>query len=791
MVSARSVFFLCLILISCITFGQSGRVVGRISDQGNNPVAGVLIFINYNYLDYTDSQGNYRIENIPFGKYLVKVSNPGYKSITDTIIIGSGISSRNFRISSSPLELDEIVVTTDRMGNYLRNSAYSEIIVGSNQLQEKPFYSLPDALKKESGISLIRDGIWGTEVNIRGLSRENIVTLIDGIRIVTSTDIAARFSLIDMNDVERIEVIKGASSSVYGSGATGGIVNVITKTPSFSEKYYFDGSVSAGFNSVNKSSVTSGLFYSGSRFWSAKISAAYRNAGNINTPAGRLQNSQFEDYSLSGAINLKTFEDQKLRLDYQQFKATDVGIPGSSVFPGNATVRYPDEKREMISAGYEILNISNLLYKLSAKYAYQYIERNVENIPNIVQNIPADGSNPAKRISILKITPGAEHISNNFDIQGNMMLAENNHMIFGIDYWDRSYSGHREKYQMTEILDASGNVAAVSNKITGEDPLPVSSSENVGIYLQDEARFFNDKLTLSIGARTDKIFINGKQTFNPVYEIVDGVRNETPAGQKVIWNDIKTDDASYSSNIGGRYSLLSCLDITLSLGLSYRSPSLEERFQYIDQGSYIKLGNPDLKSEKGKSADLGIRLYIPDLKIIVSIFYNYFTDLVTEEAGIFEGGQAFIKTNVGKARLYGFDSELEYNFYDNFIFYSVVSYVKGDDLKLNKHLPAVPPLKGQLGFKMKFADKLEADLSSDIYARQNYTASGEMETPGYAVLNLSAGSAPVKLSNLSFQIYCGAENIFNKSYRNHLSTIRGSLVLEPGRNYYVKLVIKW
>ena len=106
------------------------------------------------------------------------------------------------------------------------------MIVDKEEIQKRPAVSLPDILQNEPGISLIRDGIWGTEISIRGLNRENIITLIDGNRITTSTDVAARLSMIDLNDIERVEVIKGASSSIYGSGATGGIANINHKDTS-------------------------------------------------------------------------------------------------------------------------------------------------------------------------------------------------------------------------------------------------------------------------------------------------------------------------------------------------------------------------------------------------------------------------------------------------------------------------------------------------------------------------------------------------------------------------------
>ena len=783
-------FISFILLVTAIsTPAQSTSLSGRVTDSKNgNAVQGAVVFISYNYLTYTNNNGYYILSIIPKGKYEVKVSRLGYKPLVTEIKVDSSNIYKNFILEPSPIELDEIIVNTGRIENYLKNSPYSELLVGKKEIEKKPFQSLSDALKEEPGISILRDGTWGTEISIRGLNRENVVALIDGNRIATSTDIAARFSLINLNDIERIEIIKGASSSIYGSGATGGIVNVITKQLHMYDNFSVNGYLTSGFNSVNNLSSWSGSLYSGDTFWSAKFSGSYRKAQNTKTPAGELKNSQFEDYSLSGALNVIPIRNNLLKLNYQLFKANNVGIPGGSVFPGNAEVRYPDEKRELLSAGYEIQNITKTFYKLSANYSYQFIKRNVENIPHIVQNIPASGTTLPRRVSVLKITPGADHKSNNLGLQGYFMLNDKNNFTAGLDYWDRSYNGHREKYQLIEVLNLQGNTVSSINKIIEEKPLPNSTYKSIGVFIQDDARLITNKLTATLGARVDRITVKGETTLNPVYEITDGKINYAPANQKVIWNNIEANDISYSGNIGLKYSATSNLDFTLSLGSSFRSPSLEERFQYIDQGSFVRVGDPNLKPEKGNSADLGIRYYSSRLKIVSSIFFNYFRDLVTELPGIFEGRNAYIKTNIGRARMYGFDFHTDYNFYSSFIFYTSVSYVKGDDITSNGDLPEIPPLNGSLGFKFNLFENLSADLSMISFAAQNKVATGEIKTPGYTYFNVNINASHLKLSAVNFNVSVGIENIFNRAYRNHLSTTRGFLTYEPGRNFYIKLI---
>lgn len=144
---------------------------GKIIDsKSGNAIHGAAVSIAHNYLVYTNIEGYYTIKEIPEGSYSVKVSRLGYKSFSATLNINSVSSIKDFSLEPSPIELDEVIVSTGRTDNYLRNSPYSEILVAKEQFESKPLQSMSDVLKSEPGISLLRDGIWGTEISIRGLN---------------------------------------------------------------------------------------------------------------------------------------------------------------------------------------------------------------------------------------------------------------------------------------------------------------------------------------------------------------------------------------------------------------------------------------------------------------------------------------------------------------------------------------------------------------------------------------------------------------------------------------------
>jgi outer membrane receptor protein involved in Fe transport len=150
-----------------------------------------------------------------------------------------------------------------------------------------------------------------------------------------------------------------------------------------------------------------------------------------------------------------------------------------------------------------------------------------------------------------------------------------------------------------------------------------------------------------------------------------------------------------------------------------------------------------------------------------------------------------IKTNAGRSRLYGFDLNLEYNFYKEIVLYAISSYVRGQDIENNVDLPQIPPLNGRIGFRSPITKYLNADVTAVYFTRQDKIAAGEIETPGYVYFNAGVNSFPLKIGQLKIRFYGGIENLLNKSYRDHLATNRGYITSEPGRNYYLKANVMW
>jgi hypothetical protein len=292
----------------------------------------------------------------------------------------------------------------------------------------------------------------------------------------------------------------------------GGVVNIITKNNFYSPKLTFGGNIITDYNSVNNSTAGNILFHAGADKWYLKLNGTTRKAGNIKTPSGELNNSGFKDNYISGTLGVRPFAKNEFKLNYQYYLAKDAGLPGAyPLFPNNALVTYPTEKRTLLSGEYKFTQISRLLTEVSAKVYYQYIFRDVVNIPYIVQKVTANGV-LKKKVSVLSIKPQADHDTKGVTLQTSWLLGKYNFVIAGFDGWQRDLDSRREKEQKIEDYDSTGTIVIkTTNQIIGERPIPVSSFRSLGFFAQDEIRLFKDKFKINLGGRVDQVKVTNER----------------------------------------------------------------------------------------------------------------------------------------------------------------------------------------------------------------------------------------------------------------------------------------
>lgn len=747
------VFFTLVYSVSAQDLHFSGAVV----DQNGKPLRGANILdVESRQGTVAGNDGRFHLTLSAGKRALLRATHLGYAPEMREIPAG-GVAPADLVIvlRELPVDLGAVMVTATRTEDLLRELPLPVSIVDAALLQRSAPVSVPDALEAEPGMTLVRDGVWGTDVSIRGLSRSNVVTLVDGARIETATNHAAGLSMIDVNDIERIEVIRGAASTLYGTGATGGVVNIITGDGQFTDGLHLHGTLGSSYSSVNEGSTATAGIEAADNRWFLRLRGTMRAARDAQTPDGMLRDSRFHDRSVAASAGVRLHSSHELRARYQLFDARDVGIPGGASFPETASARYPDERRELVQAEYRGLQFTEALSRISLRVTHQRIDRNVELVPN-----------PA---AVLR--PSAEHTMNAALLQGNWSFGDHR-LVAGLDAWQRAYEGRR----LREVR--------ATNTVIADLPLPNARFRSIGAFAQDEWLLADERLRLSFGARADQIRVENDAAYDLLYIEVNGVRNDAPANRKTRWNAASSDETSWSVYAGALYALLPKLDLTLNVSRSFRAPSLEERFQYIELGGAVYLGDIALEAEKSYSLDAGLRLRSERFTLSANAFVNAMRDLVVDER---RSDTLYVKANVGEALLYGGEVSAECNPVSSLTLHAQISYVRGRDSGADADLPQMPPLSLRTGIRIPLSGIGSAEAILDAAAEQERLAPGEDRTPGYALFHLRLRSESFRVAGLSVALYGGIDNVFDRSWRRHLSTLRGLIVTEPGRNFFLRM----
>ena len=150
---------------------------------------------------------------------------------------------------------------------------------------------------------------------------------------------------------------------------------------------------------------------------------------------------------------------------------------------------------------------------------------------------------------------------------------------------------------------------------------------------------------------------------------------------------------------------------------------------------------------------------------------------------------ALVNTNLSKALLYGFDFRMDYNFYDHLVLFVSGAYVRGKNTDSGMDLPRIPPMNGRLGLRYTYPRLGSAEIAATGTAKQDKIAEGESITNGYYCLDMMLNTKKFNLGSATLQFFTGLDNITNNAYTNHLSTNRGSISIEPGRNFFIRMSV--
>jgi outer membrane cobalamin receptor len=281
-----SIKFICLIVIfiNSLLGQEYGTISGNIKCMETDlPLVAVNVYLKNTFIGTaTDENGNYLMENIPPGKYELVVDIIGYmKSDRNIIGIHSGeIINRDFNLHPQVLSyMDDVTITATRGHSLITEVPSSINIIDQQELELKNPQNLAEAIQYIPGVN-IKDygGLGNTKsISLRGSSDSQVLVLLDGQRLNSPQSGSVDLGQISLEGVEKIEIVRGGNSALYGSDAIGGVINIISKKHDLKDDS-LTGSLKVGLASFNTYSAEPSINF---RLGDVQVSTSYKYLSSV------------------------------------------------------------------------------------------------------------------------------------------------------------------------------------------------------------------------------------------------------------------------------------------------------------------------------------------------------------------------------------------------------------------------------------------------------------------------------------------------------------------------------
>jgi outer membrane receptor for ferrienterochelin and colicins len=259
--------------------GETGGISGTVTDKDTGrPLSLVNIIVKKTQLgSASDEMGRYQISHISPGKYSIVATMIGYSAVTKDVVVTEGeIANLDFELEENPIEVGGVVVTGTRTPRYIKDMPVRTEVITSRQLEMKEAPNLYEALDGMPGIRVEQQCSYCnfSVLRVQGLESGHVQILVDG--QPTYSGLASVYGLqqVTAGNIDRIEIVKGAGSALYGSSAIGGVVNIISKEPTAEPS--LESTINIGSDNTNQF----GLFASRRMGRTDMILTAQKNTGD-------------------------------------------------------------------------------------------------------------------------------------------------------------------------------------------------------------------------------------------------------------------------------------------------------------------------------------------------------------------------------------------------------------------------------------------------------------------------------------------------------------------------------
>jgi len=737
----KKIVLIFFVLFLFIKVNAQNQIKGKVTDINNEPLIGASVFLpELNKGTITNQAGEYLINNIPNGKIKIQFSFVGYNTEMKTIDITQPENKVNTTLTIAIIQSQEVVITGGYVSSQHENAVKIDVL-RSKDIALSGTPNFMESLTKVPGVDMIAKGQGVSKPVIRGLSMNDVLVMNNGVRIENYQFSENHPIGVDDNDVERVEIIKGPASLLYGSDAIGGVINFIKEKPAPVGKILGDyrmqlHSNTLGMNnSIGLKGASKNLF-GGFRFGN-KTHADYLQGGGDFVP-----NSRFNEMTLNTNLGY-TGKIGTFKLFYDYFKQ-DLGMTVPAVKP---LITEQGRKNEIWfqDLEHQLLSSQNRLYLGKFKW-----------------DINATYQNALRKLQTTLDVPFVEMNLNTVTYESKLYLPSNDKSEYIIGLQGMSQNNRNLNNRASPFL-------------------PDANINNIGFLGLAQLVVF-EKLKLQGGLRFD---MYKTATFALGIEGTSGYH--APVNKEF---------SNLSGSIGATYSMNNKTMLRANFAKGYRVPHLSELTSNGMHGNRYEIGNENLSPENSYETDLSMHYHGEFLSFDLAGFYNHIHDYIfispttdTTSSGV--GIYRFSQTN---AALYG--GEAGIHFHPKSLPWlhmeGTYSLVIGKQENGN-YLPFIPAQKFRYEIraereKIGFLKKPSIKLSALTALKQSNPSPYETETNGYTLVNFSVNTNIDVLSQvLSFGI--SVNNMFDTQYFDHLSTLQPLNYYNRGRNISVCLIV--
>ncbi len=658
---------------------------------------------------------------------------------------------------------DIMVVTTNRLGSSLWNSPATIQVIDKQELDNSTNTSIADDLQDIPGVEITDNALAGRkQIRIRGEASSRVLILIDGQEVTyqrAGQDFGAGL-LIDESSLERIEVVKGPYSVLYGSQAIGGVVNFITKKGGDKP---FGGTLKAVYSSATKGWDESAAAWGSVGNLDYRLNGSYSDQGDRDTPDGRLKNTNHRNNS-QGLWLGYTLDKHKFGLSVDRYKLTTQTWYDDPSYE-HFSVKIPDLTREKVGLFYDYAIEGDYLKNIHVDAYQQTIERDFKN--EVAVNTPT-GSPMIGNLRVTNQTHSKDkQYTQGVTLQSNLTLPFDNQLIVGAQY-------QRDRVKQASDSDStsasSTKFPPAVNYTKSTQTHNRTEQTNWSLFAQNDYAFA-DNWKWTLGAR--QYWLNSELTSGN-----ENIQHSMTGSTYRNLDNSKTSDNQFIASSSLRYSGFENTELRLAFAQGYVFPTLSQLFMQTSAGGSINYGNTDLKAERSNNYEIGARYNGNQWYVDSALYYSEAKDYIASVAcsgqSVCNGNTNTSRTgyyyydNIDRAKTYGLELTAEYHGWD------IAPYVSGNYLRrqfdganIKTWDTGEPALTGRVGAKHTLLFD-QMNLTSDLFVRaashaKNNTNDKATNYAGWATLNL-AFNTEFGIED-QYQFNLSLNNLTNKKYQ--------------------------